>query len=194
MGIRLGFATALALSTLSSGCWLIGVEPKPDTANPKSVSYQDFTFDHPGNWSGEGATETIETFEVNTFTLESKGSALVMVQVAHPALGFQPEEFMKGFMDGVTETVDEEYGGMIGAKAGGHVAITKTVMGEEWEGRKGHFTVSVLSERVPTTIEMFGADIDDNTSVVIYLQAPNEDQAKVAPGFEQVVSSFAKAK
>ena len=193
MGSRLGFVTALALSTLSSGCGLLG-EPTPDVANPKSVLYQGFTFDHPGNWSGKGTTETIETFEVNTFNLESKGSALVMVQVAHPALGYSPDEFMKGFMDGVTDAVDEEFGGLIGAEAGGTVPLTKTVMGEEWIGRKGRFTVSVLNERVPTTTEMFGADIDENTTVIIYLQAPNEDIAKVTPGFDQVVGSFAKAK
>ena len=190
MGTRLVSAATLAFTLAASGCGFF-VEPAPDIDNPKTASAPGFTMSYPGNWKTSTEAEKIEGFTVTTLTIESSGNALAMIQVYEPGIEMGAEEVFGLFMSGVQDASKEELGGMLNVNTGSSTAMTRTVIGEEWQGRKGQFTVTLLGEKVPSRIETLQHYAEER-SVVVFLQAPSEDWAKAKPGFDQVMDTLAE--
>lgn len=196
MGVRLPqlavALSALSLSSLSIAACGFFMEPTPDVENAKQTSAPGFTLSYPGNWTPSTEVEVVEDTTITTLTVESSGNAVAMLQVYEPALPMSAEQVFGLFMEGVAEAGTEELGGLASVKTGTSAPMERTVMGETWEGRKGTFSVTVLGEQVPATVETV-VHVFDERSVVLVTQAPTEDWSKAKPGFTLIEETLAAA-
>ncbi|MEM7152582.1 MAG: hypothetical protein AAF799_07060 [Myxococcota bacterium] len=190
---RSAFVTIALCAGLSTGCEaivdaLIG-EPDADVEHPKSFSHSGLSFSYPGNWEVEAEQETIEDIGVTTLTVESSGSALLMIVQYQPSGEFG-EDYAEEFLDDVVKEMAATADGAFTVKSLGVQDATRTLFGREVRGRQKALSTSMLGEKVPHTQRAFVVDLEDR-SVVTYSQIADEDAKKARPGFELVLDSLA---
>jgi hypothetical protein len=72
--------------------------------------------------------------------------------------------------------------------AGPRTVGTRSWLGQERPSHKARFGLTLLDQRVPHTFELTVAQLEDRT-LVICVQAPDEDLAVATPGFELIFRS-----
>lgn len=87
------------------------------------------------------------------------------------------------------EGAEQEVGGLVNYGDGSSEDIERELLGQNRPGKRKRFTLSLLGQSLPHTTDMYFAELPERT-VVVFVQAPDEDLAKVRPGFEQVLSSL----
>ena len=190
---RSAFVTVALVAGLSTGCQaIVGAllgEPAADVEHPETFSRAGLSFSYPGNWSVEAEQETIEEIELTTITVESSGSALLMLMQYQPGteLGEDyADEFLSRFgaeLGGVAE-------GALTVQSHGVEDTTRALFGREVRGRQKAISASLLGEQVPHTQRVFVVDLEDR-SVVTYSQIADEDAKNARPGFELVLDTLA---
>lgn len=186
-------AHALLVGSLSlasaSGCGLL-YEPKPEVEAPSHYAEHGLAFDYPGNWKLEAEKSSTEGIETVLVTVESSGSGIAMVQQFRPAIHMEPDEMLELLTAELRKAAGEQLAGALGYQQGGASAGVRTLLGAERPMRRTEFAVALLGEKVPHTFELVMADLDDRT-IVVLLQAPNEDLETVKPAFDLLVGSLA---
>ncbi len=184
MGRRLSLPL-VCLAGLATACGFF-IEPTPDVANPKTASVGGVEVSYPGNWKTELETSTQNGVEIGMLTIESSGNAVAMVQVFQPGPELGVDEVYGLYLDGLKEAAKTEVGGVLTLESrGAPSSFSHALFGQPAEGRTGNHEISLLGEKVPHRFQTIHQELDERTVVVI-VQAPTEDWAKVEPGFELV--------
>jgi hypothetical protein len=170
-------------------CGMFG-EPEPDVATAQRHTSAGLTFEYPGNWKTEVAQEHVEGTTITTITVSSKfGNAVALVQQFQPRADVDRDQVVHDFFAGVRGAVPEL--ATIERLDGGQAeTIHRRLFGESREGRRLRYAIEMLGEKVPHTVDMVFAELDDRL-VIVYAQIPDEDRGKALPGFDLVMDSLA---
>lgn len=179
---------SLALAS-APACGLL-FEPKPEVDAPHHYAEHGLAFDYPGNWKLETEKSSTEGIETLMVTVESSGSGIAMVQQFRPAVHVGPDEMLELLTTELRKAAGEQLGGTVGYQQGRASEGVRTLLGAERPTRRTEFALSLLGEKVPHTFEVVMADLEDRT-VVVLLQAANEDLETVRPAFDLLVGSLA---
>jgi hypothetical protein len=171
------------------GCGMFG-EPKPDIAAAQRHTGAGLTFEYPGNWEAEVEQEQLEGMTLTMITVSSKhGNAVAIVQQFQPLPVVDRDQIVQDFYEGITEAVPGV--AKINRLDGGTAAtIHRALLGAEREGRKLRYSIEIMGESVPHTVDMIFAELEDRL-VIVYSQIPDEDREKAMPGFELIMDSLA---
>ena len=179
-------ALLLPLAVTATGCG----EPQAKVNEPLHHSADGLAFDYPGNWKVSVERESIESIELVAVTTESKwGNALTIIQQFKPAVPIDYPTLLDQFIEGMKQS-------MVGALVEVHevegeraVPTHHALLGEEREGLRMRYTLSLAGESLDHTVDMFVATLDDRT-IVVFTQVADEDRSKAEPGFEQVMKTL----
>lgn len=186
--VALSLVGLLALAP-AAGCQLLMGEPAADVANPKRYQGHGLAFDFPGNWTQTEETEVIEGIEMVTVSTESPGSSLAIVQQFRPSVPIALDDVLDDFTQGMRESLSEEMGGVVGMTDRSDSSVMHPLLGAPTEGRRKQYTLSLLGEKADHTVDMYAAELGDR-SLIVYVQAADEDLEKATPGFELVLGSL----
>ena len=191
LGRRLrGAVLSLVLGAVPlTGCELLAIEPTADVDNPIDYSGHDLSFQHPGNWKRSEESEVLEGIEMVTISVESPGSTLAVVQQFRPAVPVELESVMVDFTEGMREGLQEEVGGVIDMTEKSTSTVTHAMLGQDREGRRKQYSLSLLGESADHTVDVYAAEFEDR-SIIVYLQTADEDRKKSEPGLELVLSTL----
>ena len=172
---------------------VVSCERPADVESPKDYSKGGISFQLPGNWKvTEDVTEPGER-EFRYIFVESRGSALVVIQRYRPAVDYSTEAFAEEFIRSAMEETENmaTLGPLkpVKSNVGAAAPIRAVVAGEERDGVEQTFSVTVLGEHVPHKARAFKVEQDDSV-VFIVSQVSIEDWALVAPGFELITASL----
>lgn len=170
-------------------CGLFG-EPKPDIADAQRHTGAGLTFQYPGNWETEVEQDQVNGITVTMITASSKhGNAVAIVQQFQPLPEIDPDQIVLDFFTGIREAIP---GVATVTRLDDGVAPTihRELLGVEREGRKLRYSIEVLGESVPHTVDMIFAELEDR-AIVVYSQIPDEDREKAMPGFDLIMDSLA---
>jgi len=173
----------------------LGCEAKPDISRPLSYDDEGVTFKYPGNWKvTDDSRQTVEGLEFATIVVESPGSALATISVFYGGsdLDITAESFSKD----AEEARVSELNDMLGA-AKPLASMSKTKVSREPSRAKASteeqivhtFSISVLGESVAHRGE-FHRVVGEKSLAVTYFQVPDEDRAKVDPGFALIYDTL----
>jgi hypothetical protein len=166
------------------------VEPKPDVAAPLRYQGDLVTFDHPGNWSLRQEDGSESGIRLCSVTVESKGSAQVIVQIFEPAMDIDPDEAATSFLEGIQGQLSGGWTQLLKTGEGQILEVQGTVLGIAGPGKRIHLPLRIASERMPFTIEQWIRKTDRLTVIVTTMVA-DEDRVRVEPGFDLVKNSLA---
>jgi hypothetical protein len=188
MGRRV-LAAVVCIAGFTAACGFF-FEPKPDVDKPKSTSVAGLEVSYPGNWKTELASSRENGVEVDTLTIESSGNAIALVQVFQPAIEFDADEIHDIYLTELVSAAQATSKGMATlSRDGAPTPFTRTVLGQPAEGRAASHSITLLGERVPHKIETLHQNLPDR-SVIVVVQAPTEDWARVEPGFALIYDSL----
>lgn len=179
----------LAVAIACSACGLL-FEPKPDVAAPTHYDEHGLAFDFPGNWNAKTETDSTEGIATTIVTVESTGSGIAMVQQFKPPVPIDPDETLNVLTTEMRKSAGEQLGGVLDYTQGGSTPGQRTMLGAERQTRRAHFEIALLGNNLPHTVELVTAELEDRT-IVVMLQAADEDLPTVTPAFEQIVTSLA---
>jgi hypothetical protein len=175
---RLLAAALLALSLLQIGC----AEQRADTASPQTYSLHGVTFDYPSNWrvTGDSFSDGIHHLSV-----ETPGDA-ILILLAFPA---EDSPALQSFAEGFSESTRQEMPfGQIGSPSFGPLKP----LPDGSVSLKENFTISLLGTKTPHVRDYLRKPLENRT-VFLIAQSASSDQAKVTPGFDQIISSLRSA-
>jgi hypothetical protein len=170
-------------------CGMFG-EPKPDIVDAQRHTGAGLTFQYPGNWEIEVEQQPINDITVTMITATSKrGNAVAIVQQFQPLPVVDRDQIVVDFFAGIREAMP---GVATIARLDGGVAPTihRELLGAEREGRKLRYSIEVLGESVPHTVDMIFAELEDRL-IIVYSQIPDSDREVAMPGFDLVMDSLA---
>ncbi len=171
-----------------AACGLLS-EPTPDIAAKNVYDANGLAFDYPGNWKSEAEVSASDGIETVLVSVESSGSALVMVQQFKPAIAIDPDEMLGLMSAEIRKAAGDQLAGALSVAEGSSSQSTRTMLGAQRPVRRSNFVVSLLGERVPHTFEITVAELSDR-SIAVFTQSADEDLAKVTPAFELIVGSL----
>jgi hypothetical protein len=181
------------LVTFLLGAFLVAAcESVPELREPQSYSRDGISFRYPGNWS---ITEDMVRTGFPRFrylSLESPGSATVIVTCHEPRLDLSVEEFAAEFHRKALEETEKLPLGPFepfSAQTGKTVSVQSAVGGIPTHGVEQSFSISAGSQRLPHRFRAFKVESESATAFLL-VQAADEDWDLVAPGFDLVLGSF----
>lgn len=164
-------------------------EPRAQVESPQRYEKDTISFAYPGNWNVKEEPLVENGIAVNNITVASAGNAILMIQTFKPAVPLDLAAHFEVVMAAMQEAVDKQVGGLADGTRGAVTDFERTFLGEQRAGKRGEITVTILSEKVPAVVTMLVAVLEDRT-IMVFTTVPDDDRAKVEPGFDQVIDSL----
>lgn len=190
-GLALSLAAAVACCA-GLGCDFF-IEPAPDVEHPKEFDLEGITISYPGNWKAVREVEKIEEITMTTATFESGGHATAIVQHMKPGIPVAGTDWAGEYMKGIQQASGEELGGLANVGESVKSPVTHSILGEEREGTRQVFNISLLGESVPHSLDLYPVELEDRT-IIFLSQVATEDEAKARPAFDLILDSAKKPK
>lgn len=148
------------------------------------------SFAYPGNWAlREEIGERGDT-ELRTIALESRGEALLLVQVFRPALALDLDEHLALTLRALIAEQVAQGGGVVEVEAGAVTAFTRAWLAAPRSARRVALTVTSPVERTSSVIELHAAQLPGRT-VLVFTTVPDAGRAAAAAGFDLVLDTLA---
>ena len=164
-------------------------EPTAEVGAPQRYEKDGITFEYPGNWTVKEETARENGIELRTINVESAGNALLMIQSFQPAVEIDLAEHIELTMGAMQEEVGKQVGGLADSTRGAVTDFEREFLGAKRTGKKAAITITALGEKVPSSVALIGAVLEDRT-VLLFTTIPDEDRKRVEPGFDQVITSL----
>jgi len=165
------------------------VEPVPDLANKKTFRKEGLSFDHPGNWSQKYEGSSSSGILIDMVTVESPGASTAIVQRYRRVVDVDPQVYVQAFLDEMSKQKEDTHG-IVGTDNRSVDTIQGELLGAPAKGKRVRLAVTLLGEKVPTTVEVLTHSTAAQT-VVFMTTCSDEDLARVKPGFELIRKSIA---
>lgn len=161
-------------------------EPQADLSAPLRHAGDGVAFEYPGNWAlREEPGEALQTF-----ALESRGDALMLVQVFRPALEIDLDEHLALTMQTLVADFAARGGGMAEVEPGPVTSFERAWLGERRAARRASIRVAMPGEEADSAIELYAATLPD-CAVLVFTMVPDVGRGQAAPGFDRVLDTFA---
>jgi hypothetical protein len=167
-----------------------GCERRPDVAHPKTFDEGGLSFAYPGNWKATARTLTQGEVTTRSITVESPGTALVMIEEFKPAVEVEAKTFVDEMLRHMDGLAGGKSRGLVRVEALATRPVQERILGATRSGQRYRFRMTALGEKVPHTIAAYRVTLDDRTLVLI-TQAADDDLRLVEPGFAQILGSVA---
>jgi hypothetical protein len=190
-----GFASWIFLaSTLVGGAGCERVlgffsEPKAQVDAPLRYEKDGISFLYPGNWTIAEEVTQESGVELRTINVESAGNALLMIQSFTPGVEIDLGAHIELTMGAMQEEVGKQVGGLADSTRGAVTDFEREFLGAKRTGKKAAITITALGEKVPSSVALIGAVLEDRT-VLLFTTIPDGDRASVEAGFDQVMASL----
>ena len=161
-------------------------------AKHEVVEYADHgvAFSHRDDWTVTAETETTMGVELTMITIDGPDSALVVVQQFRPSMSIDVDELLASFTTDMRTTAEQQVGGLVDYTQAATQPATRTILGSARNGKESHFSLSLLGETLPHTVQLFPIPLEDRT-VVVFMQVADEDLADTTEGFDTILDSLA---
>lgn len=190
-----GFASWLFLASMlvgGAGCErVMGFfsEPKAQVDAPLRYEKDEISFLYPGNWTIAEEVAQENGIELRTINVESAGNALLMIQSFKPGVDIDLGAHIELTMGAMQEEVGKQVGGLADSTRGAVTDFEREFLGAKRTGKKAAITITALGEKVPSSVALIGAVLEDRT-VLLFTTIPDDDRARVEAGFDQVMTSL----
>jgi hypothetical protein len=164
-------------------------EPKAQVDEPLRYEKDEISFLYPGNWKVAEEVTQENGIELRTINVESAGNALLMIQSFKPGVEIDLGEHIELTMGAMQEEVGKQVGGLADSTRGSVTDFEREFLGATRAGKKAAITITALGEKVPSSVALIGAVLEDRT-VLLFTTIPDEDRKSVEAGFDQVISSL----
>lgn len=164
-------------------------EPKAQVDEPLRYEKDEISFLYPGNWKVAEEVTQENGIELRTINVESAGNALLMIQSFKPGVEIDLGEHIELTMGAMQEEVGKQVGGLADSTRGSVTDFEREFLGATRAGKKAAITITALGEKVPSSVALIGAVLEDRT-VLLFTTIPDEDRESVEAGFDQVISSL----
>lgn len=183
---------SLVSLTTGAGCDRVAgffSEPRAQVDSPQHYEKDAISFSYPGNWTVREETSNESGMDLRTINVESAGNALLMIQSFTPAVEVDLAQHMEITMKAMEEEVGKQVVGMASGARGAVTDFERTFLGERRTGKRAAITITVVGQKVPSSVALLGATLADRT-VLLFTTIPDQDRANVEPGFDQVIDSL----
>lgn len=183
----------LVCATLASGCGRVQEwfgEPRADVGAPLRHAADGVSFDYPGNWvlrEEPGAEDRLRTL-----ALESRGDALLLVQVFRPAQEIDLDEHLELTLRTLVADLAARGGGVAEVEPGPVTSFERAWLGARRAARRASIRVAMPGEEAASTIELYAASLPGCT-VLVFTMVPDGGRANAAVGFDRVLDTLAIA-
>ena len=186
-----GLWLGAALGAASAGCGRVQAwfgEPQADVLAPLRHAADGVSFDYAGNWTLRAEPGQAEV-DLQTLVLESRGDALMLVQVFRPALVIDLDEHLALTMGTLVADFAARGGGVAEVETGPVTAFERVWLGERRAARRASIRVAMPGEEADSAIELFAASLADRT-VLVFTMVPDAGRAQAAAGFDRVLDTM----
>jgi len=182
-------AAALAASLPWVGC-----THKPDVNHLKTHSDDRMAFSYPGNWKiTENVTEKGPPSYRYLF-VESPGSAIFSITEFYMDTPVDLKTYVLRFLESQERnTRDAVKVGSLDLVKMGETSLRDAdlvIMGRQREGFRHDFTLTLLDTKVPHIAHFYAIDDEQDETVILMDQAPEEDAAMERAGFDAIYGSL----
>lgn len=164
-------------------------EPKAQVDAPLRYEKDGISFLYPGNWTIAEEVTQESGVELRTINVESAGNALLMIQSFTPGVEIDLGAHIELTMGAMQEEVGKQVGGLADSTRGAVTDFEREFLGAKRTGKKAAITITALGEKVPSSVALIGAVLEDRT-VLLFTTIPDGDRASVEAGFDQVMASL----
>lgn len=178
-----------ALVAAGGGCEAWFGEPRADVAAPLRHDADGLSFTYPGNWALREEAGAAE-IDLRTFVLESRGDALMLVQVFRPALAIDLDEHLAATMATLVADFAARAGGVGEVEPGAVTDFERGWLGEGRAARRASIRVTMPGEEAASAIELYTASLADCT-VLVFTMVPDAGRAQAGVGFNMVLDTIA---
>lgn len=198
MSLRVRGLLCVALGIGSLACERVQAwfgEPRAEVEAPRRHAAGGVSFAYPGNWQlREEVGEYSEGSEVElrTLVLESRGDAMMLIQVFRLALDIDLDEHLALTMRTLVADFIGRGGGVAEAETGTVTAFERGWLGAERAARRASMRVAMPGEEVASAIELHVAQLPWCT-VLVFTMVPDVGRPQAVGGFDLVLDTLAVA-
>ena len=168
----------MLLSLTACGGVSLGLsEPKPQIDTPSKYSEKGLEFEYPANWN---KSDVLDLSGIRQVTIESPGSALVVISVYPDSLANDISTYAKEFAEGISGNSPSK------------VSVGKMSQVIEQEGYEivhFDFDISLLGQKVSHTCKFYRKKTGNHVCLIT-TQIAKEDLQKAKAGFELIRNSL----
>ena len=185
----------LVCVALLTGCERVQAwfgEPRAEAEVPLHHEAGGVSFAYPGNWQLHEEVGEPGDVELRTLVLESRGDAIVLIQVFRPALAIDLDEHLALTMRTLVADFAGRGGGVAEALPGAVAVFERSWLGATRPARRASMRVAMPGEEVASAIELHAASLAGST-VLVFTMVPDAGRAQAAAGFDLVLATLAIA-
>lgn len=190
-----GWLVCALLGLGSGGCERVQTwfgEPQAEIEAPLRHAEGGVSFAYPGNWSLREEPGAAAEIDLRTLVLESRGDALMLVQVFRPPVTIDLDEHLALTMRTLISDFAGKGGGVAEVEPGPVTGFERVWLGEPRAARRAAIRVAMPGEEADSAIELYAASLPACT-VVVFTMVPDAGRARAGAGFDLVLDTLAIA-